>query len=169
MKNMPSNIHFFLDRTTPTHPTHHHLVVCNSHHATEANQSVSSPNDRTFQAPERAEQCSQRHIEQSEAWQCPLYPRKRTFSGATLMSAKCHDQTSPSGSCAKSLQFCACGRPPTAHDGAHETACFRIAECVATGILRGRPCRSRLECRWCCCRPFVAPQRTSCSAPDKSP
>src|SRR5260370_33708601 len=55
------------------------------------------------------------------------------------------------------------------HDGAHETACFRIAECVATGILRGRPCRSRLECRWCCCRPFVAPRRTSCSAPVKAP
>jgi hypothetical protein len=35
MKNMPSNIHFFLDRTTPTHPTHHHLVGCNSHHATD--------------------------------------------------------------------------------------------------------------------------------------
>jgi hypothetical protein len=97
MKNMPSNIHFFLDRTTPTHPTHHHLVGCNSHHATEANQSVSSPNDGTFQAPERAEQCSQRHIEQSEAWQCPLwvksgrrirfascplYPKKRTFAGS---------------------------------------------------------------------------------------
>jgi len=52
-ENTPSNIHFFLDRTTATHPIEHHLVVRNTHHAAEANQSVSSPNEETFQAPER--------------------------------------------------------------------------------------------------------------------
>ena len=52
-ENTSSNIHFFLDRTTATHPIEHHLVVRNSHHAAEANQSVSSPNEETFQAPER--------------------------------------------------------------------------------------------------------------------
>ena len=52
-ENTSSNIHFFPDRTTATHPIEHHLVVRNSHHAAEANQSVSSPNEETFQAPER--------------------------------------------------------------------------------------------------------------------
>src|SRR6266567_9086606 len=52
-ENTSSNIHFFLDRTTATHPIEHHLVVRNTHHAAEANQSVSSPNEETFQAPER--------------------------------------------------------------------------------------------------------------------
>ena len=51
--NTSSKIHFFLDRTTATHPIEHHLVVRNTHHAAEANQSVSSPNEETFQAPER--------------------------------------------------------------------------------------------------------------------
>src|SRR6266849_4428889 len=50
-ENTSSNIHFFLDRTTATHPIEHHLVVRNTHHAAEANQSVSSPNEETFQAP----------------------------------------------------------------------------------------------------------------------
>jgi hypothetical protein len=109
MKNMPSNIHFFLDRTTPTHPTHHHLVVCNSHHATEANQSVSSPNDGTFQASERAEQCSQRHIEQSEAWQCPLWVNNR-HSAMSAPRLLCPDKRTliygieKSASCQKLMQ-----------------------------------------------------------------
>src|ERR1700687_1482009 len=52
-ENTSSNIQFFPDRTTATHPIERHLVVRNSHRAAEANQSVSSPNEETFQAPER--------------------------------------------------------------------------------------------------------------------
>jgi hypothetical protein len=111
-ENTSSNIHFFLDRTTATHPIEHHLVVRNSHDAAEANQSVSSPNEETFQAPER-DGLSVHVLNQENSFavtgsplmggassplrvisghvdistRCPLYPRKRTFAHAIRMSA----------------------------------------------------------------------------------
>jgi hypothetical protein len=48
MKTRRPTFIFFLDRTTATHPIEHYLVVRNSHHAAEANQSVSSPHEETF-------------------------------------------------------------------------------------------------------------------------
>src|SRR6266567_9449350 len=53
MKTRRPTFIFFLIAQRQTHPIEHHLVVRNTHHAAEANQSVSSPNEETFQAPER--------------------------------------------------------------------------------------------------------------------